>query len=94
MLDGIEDPFNHGQAVRALFAAGVDGLVVRRSWETALAVVTRASAGASELMPTATAVGSGEGAAEVCHGGPGCGSHARLPMPKRSSSTRPTCVAV
>ncbi len=66
MLDGIEDPFNHGQAVRALFAAGVDGLVVRRSWETALAVVTRASAGASELMPTATAVDPEE-AAEVCH---------------------------
>ena len=55
MLDGIEDPFNFGQAVRALYAAGVDGLVVRRSWETALATVTRASAGATELLPTATA---------------------------------------
>jgi 23S rRNA (guanosine2251-2'-O)-methyltransferase len=52
LLDGIEDPFNFGQAVRALYAAGADGLVVRRSWETALSVVTRASAGASELMPT------------------------------------------
>jgi 23S rRNA (guanosine2251-2'-O)-methyltransferase len=46
-LDGIEDPFNFGQAVRALYAAGVDGLVVRRSWESALATVTRASAGAT-----------------------------------------------
>ena len=55
MLDGIEDPFNFGQAVRALYAAGVDGLVVRRSWETAIGTVTRASAGASELLPTATA---------------------------------------
>lgn len=53
MLDGIEDPFNFGQAVRALYAAGVDGLVVRRSWETAVGTVTRASAGASELLPTA-----------------------------------------
>ena len=53
MLDGIEDPFNYGQAVRALYAAGVDALVVRRSWETALATVTRASGGATELMPTA-----------------------------------------
>jgi 23S rRNA (guanosine2251-2'-O)-methyltransferase len=52
MLDGIEDPFNFGQAVRALYAAGVDALVVRRSWETALATVTRASGGATELMPT------------------------------------------
>lgn len=52
MLDGIEDPFNFGHAVRALYAAGVDGLVVRRSWETAVGTVTRASAGATELMPT------------------------------------------
>ena len=62
MLDGIEDPFNFGQAVRALYAAGVDGLVVRRSWETAVGTVTRASAGATELLPTATA-GSVEDAA-------------------------------
>ncbi|MFN2163476.1 MAG: TrmH family RNA methyltransferase [Candidatus Promineifilaceae bacterium] len=54
MLDGIEDPFNFGQAVRALYAAGASGLVVRpRSWLSAAAVVTRASAGASELLPTA-----------------------------------------
>lgn len=63
MLDGIEDPFNHGQAVRALYAAGVDGLVVRRHWETALATVTRASAGTTELMPTATVTTPEEAAA-------------------------------
>ena len=56
MLDGIEDPFNFGQAVRALYAAGIAGLVVRpRSWLSAAAVVTRSSGGASELMPTAIA---------------------------------------
>ncbi len=65
MLDGIEDPFNYGQAVRALYAAGVDGLVVRRSWETALTTVTRASAGTSELLPTATAA-TPEEAAVAC----------------------------
>jgi 23S rRNA (guanosine2251-2'-O)-methyltransferase len=65
MLDGIEDPFNFGQAVRALYAAGVDGLVVRRSWETALGTVTRASAGATELMPTASTP-SAEEAAAAC----------------------------
>ena len=54
-LDGIEDPFNFGQAVRALYAAGADGLVVGRSWESALGVVTRSSAGATELLPTAHA---------------------------------------
>lgn len=56
MLDGIEDPYNYGQAVRALYAAGAVGLVVPpRNWDTALTVVTRASAGASEHMPTARA---------------------------------------
>ncbi|MDQ2688875.1 MAG: hypothetical protein M3Y29_01185 [Chloroflexota bacterium] len=65
MLDGIEDPFNFGQAVRALYAAGVGGLAVRRSWETALPTVTRASGGASELLPTAS-VASAEDAALVC----------------------------
>jgi len=54
MLDGIEDPFNFGQAIRALYAAGADGLVVRsRSWLSAVSVVARSSAGASERMPTA-----------------------------------------
>ena len=65
MLDGIEDPFNFGQAVRALYAAGIGGLVVRRSWETGLGTVTRASAGASELMPTARSE-SAEDAAAAC----------------------------
>lgn len=55
MLEGVEDPFNFGQAIRSLHAAGVAGLIVGpRSWETAAAVVARASAGASELMPTAS----------------------------------------
>jgi len=56
MLDGIEDPYNFGAAVRALYAAGVDGLVVRpRNWMSAAGVVARSSAGATELMPTAVA---------------------------------------
>ena len=56
MLDGVEDPFNFGQAVRAFYAAGADGLVVRpRNWMSAAGVVARSSAGASEWMPTAVA---------------------------------------
>ncbi|MGQ9849792.1 MAG: TrmH family RNA methyltransferase, partial [Aggregatilineaceae bacterium] len=56
MIDGVEDPFNFGQAVRALYAAGCDGLVLRpRNWMTAAGVVARASAGASEWLPTAIA---------------------------------------
>lgn len=56
MLDGIEDPFNFGQALRSLYAAGVDGVVVRpRNWFTAAGIVARASAGVSEQMPIAIA---------------------------------------
>jgi len=64
MLDGIEDPFNFGQAVRSLYACGVDGLVLRpRNWLSAAATVARSSAGASELIPTAIA----ESAEEAAH---------------------------
>ena len=56
MLYGVEDPYNYGQALRALYAAGAHGLVVpERNWDSALSVVTRASAGASEYLPTAIA---------------------------------------
>jgi 23S rRNA (guanosine2251-2'-O)-methyltransferase len=66
MLDGVEDPFNFGQAIRSVYAAGVDGLIVReRSWENAAGVVARASAGASELLPTAT-VSDADTAADAC----------------------------
>ncbi|HRQ36632.1 MAG TPA: RNA methyltransferase [Chloroflexota bacterium] len=64
MLDGIEDPFNFGQAVRALYAAGADGLVLRpRNWLSAAGTVARASAGASEWLPTAVAETAEEAAA-------------------------------
>jgi 23S rRNA (guanosine2251-2'-O)-methyltransferase len=66
MLDGIEDPFNFGAAIRALYAAGANGLVVRpRNWMSAAGVVARSSAGASELMPTAVAQTTLE-AADIC----------------------------
>ena len=56
MIDGVEDPFNFGSSVRTLYAAGADGLVLRpRNWLTAAGTVARASAGASELLPTALA---------------------------------------
>jgi 23S rRNA (guanosine2251-2'-O)-methyltransferase len=56
MMDGVEDPFNFGQAVRAIYAAGADGLVLRpRNWMSAAGVVARSSAGASEWIPTAIA---------------------------------------
>ena len=64
MIDGVEDPFNFGSSVRALYAAGADGLVLRpRNWLSAAGVVARASAGASEMIPTALAETAAEAAA-------------------------------
>ncbi len=63
MLDGIEDPFVFGYAVRALHAAGAAGLVVRsRTWGASETIVARASAGASELIRIAVTDGPDEAA--------------------------------
>ena len=51
MLDGIEDPYNFGYALRSVYASGCDGVILSpRNWMTASGVVCRASAGASEKM--------------------------------------------
>lgn len=51
ILEGVEDPYNFGYAVRALYAAGVTGLILgERNWMGVSGVVARSSAGASELM--------------------------------------------
>jgi len=66
MLDGIEDPFNYGQSVRALYAAGCAGLLIRsRTWMGGDAVILRSSAGATERMPTAL-VADPDDAAAAC----------------------------
>ena len=52
LLEGIEDPYNFGYAVRSLYAAGCDGILLgERNWLSAAGVVARASAGASEAFP-------------------------------------------
>ena len=54
LLEGIEDPYNFGGALRSLYAAGVNGVLVpERNWCSAAGVVTKASAGASEKMAVA-----------------------------------------
>lgn len=69
LLDGVEDPHNFGQAVRSLYAAGIDGLIVPlRNWLDAAATVVRASAGASEFMPTAVSKTTGAIAAARSQG--------------------------
>lgn len=49
MIDGIEDPYNFGYALRSLYAMGCDGIILaERNWMSAAGVVARSSAGASE----------------------------------------------
>ena len=51
MIQGIEDPYNFGYALRSLYACGVDGIILSpRNWMSAAGVVCRSSAGASELF--------------------------------------------
>lgn len=58
MIDGIEDPYNFGYAIRTLYAAGVDAIILTpRNWMSAAGVVCRSSAGASELLPIYTSEG-------------------------------------
>lgn len=52
MIEGIEDPYNFGYALRSIYAAGADAVILpRRNWMSAAGVVCRSSAGASELLP-------------------------------------------
>ena len=61
MIDGVEDPFNFGQSVRSLYAAGAAGVVVRpRNWTSAASVVARSSAGATERVAICVAGGPDE----------------------------------
>ncbi len=55
MIQGIEDPYNFGYALRSLYAAGVNGVILpERNWMSAAGVVARSSAGASEELPMFT----------------------------------------
>lgn len=52
MIEGIEDPYNFGYALRSLYATGCSGIILpERNWMSAAGVVCRSSAGASELFP-------------------------------------------
>ena len=52
MIQGIEDPYNFGYALRSLYAVGFDGIILgERNWMSAAGVVCRSSAGASEMFP-------------------------------------------
>ena len=56
MIDGIEDPYNFGYALRSLYACGVSGVILpERNWLSSAGIVSRSSAGASEMIKFATA---------------------------------------
>ena len=58
MIEGIEDPYNFGYALRSLYALGVNGVILpKRNWLSAAGVVARSSAGASEMFPLFSADG-------------------------------------
>ncbi len=53
MIEGIEDPYNFGYALRSLYAAGANAVILSpRNWMSAAGIVCRASAGAAELCDT------------------------------------------
>ncbi len=53
ILDGIEDPYNLGYAIRSVYAAGADVVLLpKRSPIVSAGIVCRSSAGASELIET------------------------------------------
>ena len=50
-LEGVEDPYNFGYAIRSIYAAGGDGIILSpRNWMGVAGVVARSSAGTSELI--------------------------------------------
>ena len=52
VLEGVEDPFNLGYVIRALYSGGCTGLVINsRSWESADSVILKSSAGAYDYLP-------------------------------------------
>lgn len=60
LLDGIEDPYNFGYALRSLYAAGVDGVLLpERNWMSAAGTVCRASAGARRAASPFPHAGAG-----------------------------------
>ena len=51
LVEGVEDPFNLGYIIRSLYAAGCDGLLLRkRDWKDSESVILKSSAGALDYM--------------------------------------------
>jgi len=51
LVEGVEDPYNLGYIIRSLYAAGCDGLLLRkRDWKDSESVILKSSAGAFDYM--------------------------------------------
>lgn len=51
LAEGVEDPFNLGYLMRALYCAGCDGLILRpRDWSQSEATILKSSAGAAAWL--------------------------------------------
>lgn len=65
-LDGVEDPYNFGYSLRAMYAMGASGFILpQRNMMSMPGAVARASAGASELCKIAIAPGNDTDAAKI-----------------------------
>ena len=96
ILDGIEDPFNFGYAMRSLYAAGVDGVILpERNFFSATEVVVRSSAGASELLKCCVVSDLSDACAKMKEQGILLVSTAKTDRAKdvfRTSFKKPLCV--
>lgn len=53
-IEGIEDPFNLGITIRTLYAAGIDGVILKkRDWSKTESIICKSSAGTFEKMDIA-----------------------------------------
>lgn len=51
IIEGIEDPFNFGYAIRSLYSAGCSGIIINdRDWSTSEATILKSSAGAFDFI--------------------------------------------
>lgn len=96
VLDGIEDPFNFAYALRSLYAAGVDAVILpQRNFFTASETVIRSSAGASELIKACCVPDLAKACRELKSNGYLIASTAKNPKSKdmyRCKFKRPICV--
>ncbi len=96
MLDGIEDPFNFAYALRSLYAAGCDAVILpERNFFSATETVIRSSAGASEKMSACVCADLADACRQLSKRGYSIVSTAKTEKAKdiyRAKLARPLCL--